>query len=68
MPRATLMHLSCPPNFLCASYLDERMLMYEPIVNLTATPTYLKPKENSVCLGCSIVMEQVFSFFSAFDL
>ena len=22
-PRATLMHLSCSPNFLCASYLDE---------------------------------------------
>ena len=27
------MHLSCSPNFLRASYLDERMLMYEPIVN-----------------------------------
>ena len=33
-PRATLMHLSCSPNFLHASYLVERMLMYEPIVNL----------------------------------
>ena len=33
MPQATLMHLSCSPNFLRASYLDERMLMYEPIVN-----------------------------------
>ena len=27
-------HLSCPPNFPRASYLDERTLTYEPIVNL----------------------------------
>ena len=33
MPWATLMHLSCSPNFLHASYLDEHTLMYEPIVN-----------------------------------
>ena len=33
MPQATLMHLSCSPNFLRASYLDERTLTYEPIVN-----------------------------------
>ena len=33
MPRATLMHLSCSPNFLHASYLDEHTLMYEPSVN-----------------------------------
>ena len=33
MPRATLMLLSCSPNFLHASYLDEHTLMYEPIVN-----------------------------------
>ena len=33
MPRATLMHLSCSPNFLHASYLNEHTLMYEPIVN-----------------------------------
>ena len=32
-PRATLMHLSCSPNFPRASYLDERTLTYEPIVN-----------------------------------
>ena len=32
MPWATLTHLSCSPNFLCASYLDERTLRYEPIV------------------------------------
>ena len=32
-PRATLTHLSCSPNFPRASYLDERTLMYEPIVN-----------------------------------
>ena len=32
-PRATLIHLLCSPNFLRASYLDERMLTYEPIVN-----------------------------------
>ena len=32
-PRATLTHLSCSPNFPCASYLDERKLTYEPIVN-----------------------------------
>ena len=31
-PRATLTHLSCSPNFLSASYLDERTLTYEPIV------------------------------------
>ena len=31
-PRATLTHLSCSPNFPRASYLDERMLMCEPIV------------------------------------
>ena len=30
-PPATLTHLSCSPNFPCASYLDERMLTYEPI-------------------------------------
>ena len=27
-------HLSCPPNFPRVSYLDERTLTYEPIVNL----------------------------------
>ena len=32
-PQATLTHLSCSPNFPCASYLDECMLTYEPIVN-----------------------------------
>ena len=32
MPRATLTCLSCSPNFLRASYLDECTLMYEPIV------------------------------------
>ena len=34
-PRATLTHLSCSPNFPRASYLDERTLTYEPIVNYT---------------------------------
>ena len=33
MPQATLTHLSCSSNLLCASYLYERTLMYEPIVN-----------------------------------
>ena len=33
MPRATLKHLSCSPNFLHASYLHEHTLTYEPIVN-----------------------------------
>ena len=33
MPQVTHMHLSCSPNFPRASYLDERMLTYEPIVN-----------------------------------
>ena len=33
MPQATLTHLSCSSNFLRASYLYERALMYEPIVN-----------------------------------
>ena len=28
-----LTHLSCSPNFPRASYLDERTLTYEPIVN-----------------------------------
>ena len=32
-PWATLTHLSCSPNFLRASCFNERMLMYEPIVN-----------------------------------
>ena len=32
-PRATLTHLSCSSNFPRASYLDERTLTYEPIVN-----------------------------------
>ena len=32
-PQASLTHISCSPNFLCASYLDERTLKYEPIVN-----------------------------------
>ena len=32
-PWATLTHLSCSPNFPRASYLDERTLTYEPIVN-----------------------------------
>ena len=32
MPRATFMHLLCSSNFLCASYLNECMPMYEPIV------------------------------------
>ena len=29
-------HLSCSPNFLRASYLEERTLTYEPIVNQCA--------------------------------
>ena len=33
-PRATPTRLSCTPNFPRASYLDERTLTYEPIVNL----------------------------------
>ena len=37
MPRPTLTHLSCSPNFPCASYLDERMLTYELIVNCSVT-------------------------------
>ena len=32
-PRATLTHLSCSPHFPRASYLDERTLTCEPIVN-----------------------------------
>ena len=35
-PQATLTHLSCSPNILCASYLDEHTLMYEPIVNCSS--------------------------------
>ena len=31
-PQATLTHLSCSPNFLRASYLEECTLTYEPIV------------------------------------
>ena len=33
--RATLTHLSCSPNFPCASYLDQCTLTYEPIVKST---------------------------------
>ena len=33
---ARVAHLSCPPNFLRASYLEERTLTYEPIVNQCA--------------------------------
>ena len=36
-PRATFTHLSCSPNFPRASYLDERTLTYEPIVDWWAT-------------------------------
>ena len=48
-PRASLTHLSCYPNFPHASYLDERPLTYEPIVNLinkleTCFLTLLNPK------------------------
>ena len=32
-PRATLTHLSCSPNFPRASYIDERTLTHESIVN-----------------------------------
>ena len=32
MPQAILTHLSCSPNFLHASYLNEHTLTYEPIV------------------------------------
>ena len=37
MPQATLTHLLCSPNFPHASYLDERMLTYELIVNCSVT-------------------------------
>ena len=33
---ARVAHLSCSPNFLRASYLEERTLTYEPIVNQCA--------------------------------
>ena len=33
MPRATLTHVLCSPNFLHASYPDECTPKYEPIVN-----------------------------------
>ena len=36
-PRATFTHLSCSPNFPRASYLDERTLTYEPMVDWWAT-------------------------------
>ena len=48
-PRATLMHLSCSPNFPHASYLNERMLMYEPIVNYCC---FL----DDVCPLCQFIM------------
>ena len=34
MPQATLRYLSCSPNFLHASYLDEHMLTHEPKILL----------------------------------
>ena len=40
-PRATLTHLLCSPNFPHASYLDERMLTYEPIVKDALSPTLI---------------------------
>ena len=52
-PRATLTHLSCSPNFLRASYLDECTLTYEPIVKWTSTNWYtimywyIRPRRHS---------------------
>ena len=51
-PRATLTHLSCSPNFPRASYLDERTLTYEPIVNC-----YLQ----SVELSCEFYYKYILS-------
>ena len=42
LPQATLTHLSCSPNFLRASYLDEHMLTYEPIVECISYSTLKK--------------------------
>ena len=44
MPRATLVHLSCSPNFPHASYLDERTLTNEPIVNFIKKEFFHKYK------------------------
>ena len=41
-PRVTLTHLLCSPNFPHASYLDERMLTYEPIVKDALSPTLIE--------------------------
>ena len=46
-PRATLTHLSCSPNFPRASYLDERTLTYEPIVNCKAGVMATTIRENT---------------------
>ena len=52
-PRATLTHLSCSPNFPRASYLDERTLTHEPIVNRNDKRTHMESDGQSphICVS-----------------
>ena len=42
VPQATLMPLSCSPNFPHTQYLDIQMLMHELIVNFIIINKYIK--------------------------
>ena len=61
-PRATLTHLSCSPNFPRASYLDERTLSYEPIVDESGTYRRLKTSLNTDCLSVKLCLFPIISF------
>ena len=53
-PRATLTHLSGSPNFPHASYLDERMLTYKPIVNYNIASKFVY--SNLIARACFIFL------------
>ena len=61
-PRATLTHLSCSPNFPHASYLDERTLTYEPIVNESGTYRRLITSLNTDCLTVKLCLFPIIAF------
>ena len=61
-PLATLTHLSCSPNFPRASYLDERTLSYEPIVDESGTYRRLITSLNTDCLSVKLCLFPIISF------
>ena len=61
-PLATLTHLSCSPNFPRASYLDERTLTYEPIVNESGTYRRLIISLNTDCLSVKLCLFPIIAF------